>query len=162
MSDLVNRAMATVLRNGMFPALSKDVQQLFAEANDPVLGKGPNIRMGHLSELGANPAFPIITVFSEGNLEGLTRRTYRHLTATVDCWTSADQAGNINGRRLVAILAEYCSQFLQDMNFSGDGLSIQRCYETRASDIIFEPATKLYHISTAYRVEAISNTGVWY
>lgn len=160
MSDVVNKAVAYVLRNGMFPSLPPDVQALFPQADDPLLGTGPNIRIGHLSELGMNPGFPAITVFCEGALEGLTRRTYRHLTANVDYWTSADLAGNIDGRRLVALLYEYGNNFLQDANFSGSGLAVHRCFEIRASDIMFETTTKLYHIANAYRVEAISSK--WY
>lgn len=144
----------------MYPKLPPDVQKMFSQVNDTLLGNGPNIRLGHLSELGANPGFPIITVFSEGTLEPLTRGRYRHLTVSVDHWTSAAQAGNADGRRLVSLLYQYSSQTLQDSNFSGNGIAIQRFFESRASDPIFEPATKLYHILTTYTCEAIAS--VWY
>jgi len=163
MSDLLNRRAALVLQQAMFPKLPQDVQALFPIVDDPLLGNDiPNILIGHLSEQGANPAFPMITVTSEGALEGLTRRTYRHLDMVIDYWVSAGQSPNPGGRRIVSLLYEYSSQLLQDQNFSGGGLCIQRCYETRCSDVLFQAPEKLYHISNAYRVEAIADANVWY
>jgi len=144
----------------MFPTLPTDTQQLFPQVDDTLLGRGPNIRIGHLSEFGANPGFPLISVFSEGTLEPLTRGRFRHITASVDYWTSAAEAGNVDGRRIVAVLYQYSSKVLEDANFSGNGIAVQRCFETRASDVMFEPATKLYHIANAYQVEAVAK--VWY
>jgi hypothetical protein len=143
----------------MFPSLPADVQAMFATVQDSLLGPGPNIRVGHLSEFGINPAMPCITVFSEGNLEGLTRGTYRHTTVTVDYWTGGNP-GNSEGRRLVSLLYQYGSKFLQDANISGNGLSVQRFYETRASDPVFEPTTKFYHIANSYTLEGIASR--WY
>jgi len=162
MSDLVNRAVANVLRTAMFNALPDDIQQLFPQVNDPLLGEGPNIRVGHISEFGMNPGFPLVSVFSDGALEGLTARKWRHLTVNIDHWTSAAEAGNVDARGIIRTLYEFTSEFLQDRNFSGGGLVIQRCYEIRASDIMFQAPEKLYHIANAYRVEAISNSGAWY
>lgn len=144
----------------MFPTLPQDVQKIFPQIEDTLLGEGPNIRIGHLSEFGTNPVFPLISVFSEGSLEPLTRGRFRHIIASVDYWTGAAQTGNVDGRRIIAILYQYSNSALQDANFSGGGIAVQRCFETRASDVMFEPATKLYHIANAYQVEAVAK--VWY
>lgn len=144
----------------MFPSLPDDVKALFAQYSDPVDGDVPNIIEGHLSELGANATFPIITVSSSGALEGLTRGTYRHLQVLVDFWVSAGQTQNLDGRNVVSLLYEFASRVLQDANLSGNGLAVQRCYEVENSDVMYEGATKLYHIAAIYRLEGISSN--WY
>jgi len=160
LSRLVNRQFLGFLRNLAYPSLPQDVQNLFPRYQDPIDGDVPNILEGHLSELGANANFPLITVSSSGALEGLTRGTYRHLQVFVDYWVSAAQTQNLDGRNVVSQLYEYASKVLQDGNMSGGGVAIKRCYETENSDVLFQAAEKLYHIATVYRVEAIAAS--WY
>lgn len=160
MSRLVNKQFLKTLRGPVFQSLPQDAQEEFPQYQDPVDGSVPNMVEGHLSELGANATFPIITVTSSGALEGLTRGTYRHLQVFVDYWVSAGQTQNLDGRTLVSLLYEYASRLLQDANLSGNGVAIQRCYEMENSDVLYQPAEKIYHIASIYRVEAIASA--WY
>jgi hypothetical protein len=131
------------------------VKDPFAEPSnqEPV----PNIMPGHYEDYGSNAGTILITVESDGPMEGLTR-VYRHVTLLVDIWVSAGQSPNIDGRRIANILYEYVRRTLQEVNYSGQGCSIQRSYEISRSEVMFEPTNKVYHISNNYRVEAISQT----
>lgn len=164
MSELLNLTAVYQLRAGMFPLLPPDLQKMFPRFSDPVLGDGPNIVSGHLSEMGTGAAFPMVTVSSSGSLEPLTRGTYRHLSMYVDYWSSAKQAQDPDARRIVQIMYNYGSKALQDVNFSTNvgkvALAIKRCYEIDCSDVLFEQTSKLYHVAEVFRVEASADS--WY
>lgn len=159
MSERLNSRVVTHLRANMFPTLPAGVQALFPIVPiDQTLGSGPNIIVGPIAEKGVGIAFPCIAAWTKGALEGLTRRRYVHFTLFVDFWV---QSPGPDGRRILGILYEYTSRALQDVNWSGDQISIKRCFETEKSDVMFEAPEKLYHLSNLYRVEAIGQ-GSWY
>lgn len=162
MSERLNQRAVTVLRTDMYPKLPPDIQALIPKLNDPYLGPGPNIFVGPMQERGVTPALPCVAVWSEFVAEALTGSKYIHATLYVDCWCSASDGGNVDGRRVVGILGEYVGRALQDNNWTGDGISIKRCYDINTSGVVFESAEKLHHILQTYRVEAGSADGFWY
>ena len=168
MSEKVARLAVNQLRNVMFPALPADVQKLFPKTTDALMSgtnQVPNIMVGSYQDLGANTGTPLITVYCDGAQEGIVN-VYRHLDLHIDIWLGGDVAANMDGRRLVSTIYEYINRSLQNINWSGTVkpgagyVSIQRCYETERSPILFEPTNKIYHLSNTYRVEAISQS--WY
>jgi hypothetical protein len=164
MSAKVTRLVVNNLRNNMFPALPVDVQKMFPLVNDPYAtvpnSQVPNIMPGEYTDWSSNAGMILITVHSAGELESMTR-VYRHLVMYIDIWVSAGQSPNVEGRRIVDILYEYVQRFMQENNWSGSLISIQRSYEIERSEVMFEPTNKIYHISNQYRVEAITSAG-WY
>jgi hypothetical protein len=164
MSELVARLAVQQLRNIMFPALPPTVQQLFPLIADPIVDGAtqvPNIVVGQYQDYSANAPLPIICVYCEGAAEGLVD-VYRHLTLHIEPWASAATPGpNADERRFISILYEYIYRCIQDVNWSGQKVRIQRCYEIERSPILFEPTNKVYHVSNSYRVEALSAAG-WY
>jgi hypothetical protein len=164
MSAKVTRLAVNLLRKAMYNALPTDVQSLFPKVNDPFATTPsadpvPNIMPGEYDDYGANAGMILVTVHSYGPTEPITR-VYKHITLVVDIWVSPAQSPNVDGRRLVDIVYEYIRRTLQETNWSGDQISIQRSYETERSEVMFEPTSKIYHIANLYRVEAISQT--WY
>jgi hypothetical protein len=162
MSELVARVAVQLLRNYMFPALPQDMQEKFPTYADPLVSNNqvPNIIAGQYQDLGANATTPLITVHCEGAAEGLVN-VYRHITMHVDIWVGAPTPGpNIDERRFISILYEYIYRSLQNTNWSGQKVRIERSYEIERSPILFEPQTKMMHLSNSYRVEALST--VWY
>jgi hypothetical protein len=163
-SAKVSNLAIRILRNAMFPALPQDLQALFPKVQDPFAPPNnqepvPNIMPGEYEDYGANAGAILITVYSYGPTEPITR-VYRHLTLVVDIWVSAAQASNVDGRRIVEILYEYVRRTLQETNWSGQLVQIERSYEIERSKVMFEPTNKIYHIANLYRVEALSQT--WY
>lgn len=164
MSELVARLAVAQLRKFMIPALPSDVSSKFPLINDPLVSGNtqvPNIVVGQYQDQGANAALPMITVYCEGASEGLVN-VYRHLTLHVDIWVGPATPGpNADERRFVSIVYEYIFRSLQNTNWSGQKVRIERSYEIERSPILFEPASKIYHLSNSYRVEALSAAG-WY
>lgn len=169
MSELVARLAVAQLRTNMFPLLSPDIQKMFPLITDPILSgenKVPQIIVGEIQDLGVGVVTPLITVNCSGVQEGLVN-VYRHLDLRVDIWCGGNLAPGLDGRRLISNIYEYVNRALQNVNWSGRGgalnvsyVQIKRCFETQRSPILFEPATKMYHIANGYRVEALSQT--WY
>jgi len=163
MSERVARLAVNLLRGPMYNALPQDVQALFPQITDPIVTGNqdpvPNIVVGRYQDFGANAAAIIVTVDCAGPAESLVRQ-YRHLDLDVEVWVTSGQSPNVDGRRIASIIYEYIRRTLQDVNWSGNQISIQRSYETERSPILFEGQNKTYHISSRYRVEAISQ--VWY
>jgi len=163
MSELVSRLAVQQLRNLMFPALPPDIQSKFPQISDPIVAgdnQVPNIVVGQFQDFGANPATPMIAVYCEGAAEGLVN-VYRHITMHVEPWVPAPTPGpNADARRFLSILYEYIFRSLQNVNWSGQQVRIERCYEIERSPILFEPQNKIYHLSIAFRVEALSLA--WY
>lgn len=162
MSAKVTRLAVNALRR-MFPFLPEDLQEMFPLVTDPYAqvpnSQVPNIMPGEYTDWGTNAGMILITVHSAGEMESMTR-VYRHLVLYVDIWVSPAQSPNVEGRRIADILYEYVRRALQETNWSGDQVSIQRSYEIERSAVMFEPSNKIYHISNQYRVEAVSQT--WY
>lgn len=167
MSEKVARLAVQLLRNAMFNALPSDIQSLIPMVSDPLVtgsqDQVPNIVVGAYQDFGANAGMIMIAVDCNGTTEPITR-VYKHLDLDVDIWLSANQSPNVDGRRVVSILHEYIRRTLQETNWTtnttSDFTSIQRCYETERSKIMFEGQNKIYHLSNRYRVEAISQN--WY
>lgn len=162
MSGKITRLAVNTLR-AMVPFLPADLQAMFPLVVDPYAKipntQVPNIMPGSYVDWGSNAGMILITVNSAGEMEPMTR-VYRHLVLYVDIWVSASQSPNVEGRRIADILYEYVRRALQETNWSGDSVSIQRSYEIERSQVLFEPTNKIYHISNQYRVEAISQQ--WY
>lgn len=163
MSEKVSRLAVALLRNAMYNALPPDIQGLIPKISD-VLVTGsqdqvPNIVVGRYQDFGSNAGMIVITVDCSGPSESLVR-VYRHLDLDVEIWVSSAQSPNVDGRKIVSILYEYIRRTLQETNWSGNSISIQRSYETERSPILFEGQNKIYHLSNRYRVEAISL--LWY
>lgn len=164
MSAKITRLAVNTLRATMFNNLPEDIQAMFPLVQDPYAkipgSQVPNIMPGEYQDWSANAGTILITVHSAGELESLTT-VYRHLVLYVDLWVSSAQSPNVEGRRIVDILYEYVQRALQETNWSGDLISIQRSYEIERSEVMFEPTNKIYHISNQYRVEAVTSNG-WY
>lgn len=162
MSELIARLAVQQLRNKMYPALPDTVQKLFPQISDPVVSGStlvPNIVVGQYSDFGVGAATPMIAVNASGAQEGIVN-VYRHLNLSIDIWVGGDKAGNLDGRRVVSIIYEYVNKSLQNVNWSGQLVQIERCYETERPAIMFDPTGKLYRIANIYRVEALS--AKWY
>lgn len=163
MSELVARLAVKQLRNKMFSQLPESVQNMFPLITDVVVQQGddkvPNIVVGEYSDFGVNAASPMVAVSCKGPQEGVVNQ-YRHLDLSIDIWVGGDKAGNREGRTVVSIIYEYVNRFIQNVNWSGQKVSIARCYETERSPIMFDPTGKVYRIANIYRVEALS--AVWY
>jgi hypothetical protein len=162
MSEKVARLAVAALRSKMFPQLPKTVQDLFPQVSDPLVQpteQVPNIIVGEYQDQGAGAALPMVTVHCEGAAEGIVN-VYRHITMHVDIWVSAAQTPNVDARRIISTIYEYVFKNLENTNWSGQDIQIERSYEIERSAILFEPQNKIYHISNAYRVEALSK--VWY
>lgn len=162
MSERVARLAVSALRALMFPQLPSQIQQLFPMIADPLIAgdnKVPNIVVGEYEDFGSAAGLPMITIHCDGAVEGMVN-VYRHLTLTVDIWTGAGEAVNVDGRRVASTIYQYVFQNLQNTNWSGNKVEIARCYEVDRSKILFEPESKIYHIANLYRVEALS--AVWY
>jgi hypothetical protein len=162
MSEKVARLAVRALRNNMFPGLPDYIRNKFPMVKDPVVSPTepvPNIVVGRYVDFGANAASPMIAVVCDGAAEGMVN-VYRHLNLRIDIWLGGDVAGNVDGRRFVSIIYEHIFENLQNTNWSGDSIDIERCYETERSEILFEPQNKIYHIANTYRVEALSK--LWY
>jgi hypothetical protein len=163
MSELVARLCVQQLRNKMFPTLPKAVQDMFPTVQDTIVQQGsdevPNIVVGEYSDFGVNTPTPMIAVSASGPQEGIVN-VYRHLKLSVDMWIGGDKAGNVEGRRIVSIIYEHVNRFLQNVNWTGQKVQIERCYEEERSPIMFDPTGKVYRIANIYRVEALS--AVWY
>lgn len=164
MSELVARLAVQQLRKFMLPALPSDVASKFPLTGDPLVSgdtEVSNIVVGQYQDQGANAALPMITVYCEGAAEGIVN-VFRHLTLHIDIWVGGTTPGpNADERRFVSILYEYIFRSLQNTNWSGQKVRIERCYEIERSPILFEPTNKIYHLSNTYRVEALSAAG-WY
>lgn len=164
MSELVARLAVHQLRTYMFPALPAGVSKKFPLISDPLVSgttQVPNAVVGQYQDYGANAVLPGIFVYAEGAQEGLVN-VFRHLTLHVEPWAPCSNPGpNVDERKFMGILYEYINRCLQNTNWSGSGVRIQRCYEIERSPMLFEPTNKVYHIANAYRVEALSNVG-WY
>jgi len=161
-SEKVARQALKVLRTEVYPALPTDVKTLIPMINDALDTAGPNVPnfiVGSIQEVGAGVAFPCVTVQAHGAAEGIVKK-YRHLTLVIDIWVGSGEAVNQQARRIASILYEYIYRAFHNTNWSGNSISIQRCYEVERSEILFEPQNKTAHISNSYRVEAISST--WY
>jgi len=163
-STKVSEIAIQLLRQEMFNNLPKDVQAIFPKIADPLSAGGgdnvPNIVPGHVEEYGTLSSTPMVTVYSSGPAEGILK-VWRHLDLYVDVWMGASQVANMDARRIVAIIAEYIYRSLHNRNWSAEFIQIKRSYEVSRSEILFEPTNKIYHISSTYRVEALSSVG-WY
>ena len=158
MSERINQLALDVLRTDVFDSLPDHIKKLFSKILTDT-GEVPNIIIGLPLEQGANVAYPLISVYSKGAAEGLVG-VYRHVDLYLDFWVSGLQAVNVEGRTVVAILYEYTRRQFQDKNWSKNGVLIKRSYETSRSEVLFEPDQKIYHITSTFRVEALSQT--WY
>lgn len=169
MSEQVSRLAVQQLRNVMFPTLPDFIKEKFPTTTDPLVAADaavPNIFVGDITEGGANSGTPAITVNCEGSAEGSVK-VYRHLLLHIDIWVGGNVAASGAGRRFVSILYQHIFDSLQNVNWSGRGgaqgsdyVQIKRCFESLRSSIMFEPTTKIYHLSNTYQVEALCKT--WY
>lgn len=168
MSEQVARLCVNVLRKYMFAALPQDIQNTFPKITDQLISgqnPQPNIVVGEYMDFGANAATPMVTVNCAGPTEGIVN-VYRHLDLHVDIWAGGNIAANVDGRRFVSIVYEYIFRTLCNTNWTGiaqpggSTVSIQRCYEIDRSKILFDAASKIYHIAVVFKVEAICKT--WY
>jgi hypothetical protein len=162
MSELVARQAVAYLRKFMVPALPPGV--VLPTTSDPLVAGNtqvPNVVAGQYQDQGANAALPIICVYCEGAQEGIVN-VFRHVTLHIEPWASCSAPGpNADERRFISILYEYINRCIQNVNWSGQGIRVERSYEIERSPILFDPTNKVYHVSNSYRVEALSNKG-WY
>ena len=157
--EKLNRQALKTLRESVFPTFPAHIQAAFPTIKDENGDPQPNIVIGSIQELGASPAFPLITVDSEG-APGSIVGCYIQARMSLDFWVSSQQGSNMYGRRFVSILQQYAFKIFNAGNWSGNGIMIETCFEIERSKILFEPTNKVHHIATVYRVAAVSQD--WY